>query len=69
MTQQLPAFELIPTATAARLLGVTVDTLNRWARAGKIAPAVQGDGLTGARFYVRAEIEALAATATPKVSL
>lgn len=51
---------LLTTADAARRLGIAVPTLNRWARAGRIAPAIEGPGIRGARMYAAADIEALA---------
>lgn len=61
--------QLIDAATTADLLGVSLTTVHRWARDGRLPIAHQGRGTTGARLYDRAEIEALAATAKPKVSL
>lgn len=69
MNGKKPKFEHLSTAEAADKLGVSVYTLNRWARTGKITPSLEGSGVTGARFYDRAVIEELAAAAKPKVSL
>ena len=53
--------DLITTATAAGLLGKSVATVNRWAAEGRITPAVEMPGETGARLYRRSDIEALLA--------
>lgn len=51
---------LLSTAQAAELLGVSVYTVNRWAREGRITPSVQLSGPTGARLYDPEHIEAVA---------
>ena len=51
---------LLTTADAARRLGIAVPTLNRWVRAGRITPTVEGPGIRGARMYAEAAIDALA---------
>lgn len=52
---------LMSTAEAAVTLKVSVATLNRWVAAGKLTPAMQYPGRTGARLYRREDVEALAA--------
>lgn len=52
--------DLIGSAEAARILEVDRSTFLRWAKAGKIIPTVAGNGLTGEKFFDRAEVEALA---------
>lgn len=73
MTSELDNFgaqvRLVDSATCAELLGISISTLHRWTRDGKLQPVVEGSGVTGARFYDRDTIEKLAATAKPKVSL
>lgn len=59
----------VDSATAADLLGVSLSTLHRWTREGKIAPAIQGRGIRGAKFYDRSTIDDLISDAKPKVSL
>lgn len=51
--------EVLTTKDAASLAGVSVATLNRWAAAGRIEPVIVGNGPTGARFFARADVEAL----------
>ena len=51
---------LIGTAEAARLLGRTVSTVNRWASTGRLIPAAQGNGVRGPRFFRRADVVKLA---------
>lgn len=53
--------DLITTAEAADILGVTVSTVNRWAVAGRIAIAVQGPGRRGVRMFRRDHITTVAA--------
>lgn len=60
--------ELIGTAAAAKLLHVERSTLTRWVLTGRIKPAMQLPGATGARLFRRTDIEALAATTAPGVS-
>lgn len=68
MTEHMHNSELIGTAEAADILGVSITTVNRWAVQGKINPATPSHN-RGARFYDRATIEHLAEQAKPKVSL
>lgn len=51
---------MITTAEAARRLGISVPTLNKWARTGKITPAIKAPGLRGARMYDEEHIASLA---------
>lgn len=53
---------LLNTRQVAERLGVSVDTVNRWARIGKLTPEVQLDGPRGARLYNPEHVEALAVT-------
>lgn len=52
--------ELIGTNEAARLLGVTRATINRWANSGTLTPAGEL-GARGIRVFDRSEVERLAA--------
>lgn len=52
--------DLIPTSEAARILGTTVSTVNRWVAAGKLVPVLMGPGRTGVRLFDRQAIEDLA---------
>ena len=49
---------LVSTSEAARRLGISVSTLNRWAKNGAIPVAVQAPGRTGVRLYDEDEIAA-----------
>lgn len=51
---------LMSTAEAAERLGISVATLNRWAKNGRVPVAVQAPGRTGTRMFDSAVIEALA---------
>lgn len=53
-------FDLIGSTEAGAILNVDRSTFLRWAKAGKIAPAVTGNGKTGEKFFIRHEVEALA---------
>lgn len=59
--QDIAPYELVATRDAARLLGVSIGTVNRWARDGILSPAVSVSGPRGARFFHRADVERLAA--------
>lgn len=48
--------KLISTAKAAAELNVDRSTLTRMVQAGKVRPAVRGDGLRGAMFFYPSEI-------------
>ena len=50
--------KLLTTAEAAQRLGISVTTLNRWAKSGAIRVAVQAPGRTGVRLYDEDEIAA-----------
>jgi len=52
---------LIGSAEACRLLGVSRATLVRSVHAGKITPAQQLPGQSGAYLFTRAEVERVAA--------
>lgn len=51
---------LVSTDDASKIAGVSVATINRWARAGRLIPVVEGKGLRGPRFFLREDVEALA---------
>ena len=55
---------LVSTSEAARRLGISVATLNRWAKNGTIPVAVQAPGRTGTRLYDEATIDAHANNTT-----
>lgn len=50
----------LSTAQVAELLGVSVATVNRWAVAGRLVPAIQVPGHNGARLYLADDVEAFA---------
>jgi len=52
---------LIGSAQAAKVLGVSRATLNRWAVAGHVPTVIEMDGATGARLFDADVIDALAA--------
>jgi len=52
--------DLISTAEAARMLGVTGVTITRWAATGRLTPALKLAGPRGAFLFHRAEVERLA---------
>ena len=55
-TCDMPRPDLIGTAQAARELNVHRSTLTRMVQAGKIKPAVKGDGLRGEMFFYPSEV-------------
>lgn len=58
----MPDDELIGTADAAAILGVTLPTIKRLAlRGDALQPAVKMRGKTGAYLFRRADVERLAA--------
>ena len=50
---------LFTTAQAAERLGISVPTLNRWVRHGRVQPAIEGPGLRGARFFDPSDVDTL----------
>ena len=52
--------DLIQSAEAASILGVDRSTLSRWVDAGKVQPALRGEGQNGPLFFRRSDIEAYA---------
>jgi excisionase family DNA binding protein len=53
--------DLIDSRETARLLGVSIPTVNRWAIAGRLPVAQRTSGKRGHRLFERREIERLAA--------
>lgn len=58
--QSCPASELLPIGEAARILGVSVETIRRWDRDGKI---LSTRTLGGQRRFRRDVVESLAGNA------
>lgn len=52
------AADLLTTAQVARILGVSVATVNRWADSGELPTAFKAPGLRGARLFHTTEVEA-----------
>jgi predicted site-specific integrase-resolvase len=52
--------DLVPTAQAATMLGVSIATVNRWAQAGRLAVVAKGRGEKGAQVFHRADVVQLA---------
>lgn len=52
--------KLISAVESAAVLGVTRSTFNRWVALGRIRPAVDMDGTTGARLYDAEAVDTLA---------
>lgn len=52
--------ELVSTGDAAKIAGVSVATINRWAREGRLTAVFQGNGVRGPRAYRRSDVEAVA---------
>lgn len=60
MRRRRPPPDLVGTAQAAEILGVSVATVNRWALSGRLEPVVEIPGRTGARLFLRSDVEELA---------
>lgn len=60
--------ELLTTAEAAERLGVSVFTVNRYARDGALGVARKLPGVRGANLFLSTEVEALAAERTAGAS-
>ena len=52
--------KLLTTAEVAAILDRDPSILNRWARSGKIKPALEGTGIRGQRFFKPAEVARIA---------
>ena len=52
--------DLIDAAQAADLLGISLVTLHRRARKGRIPTALKGDGIRGPRWFRLSDVVALA---------
>jgi len=55
----MPKDDLLATVEAVALLGIDRSTLSRWVKDGRIAPAHQLPGQTGAMLFRRSDVEAL----------
>lgn len=47
----------LTTAEVAAELHRDRSVINKWVKAGKIKPAIEGDGVRGARFFRRSEVD------------
>ena len=56
-TQAKPS--LVSTKQASEISGLSVATINRWVREGRLTAEVEVEGPRGARFFLRSDIEAL----------
>lgn len=52
--------DLVPSITAAEIVGVHRQTFNKFVNLGRIRPAVTVPGVTGARLFRREDVEAFA---------
>lgn len=50
--------DLVSSSDAAAVLGVSIPTVNRWARSGKLQPAHKVPGIRGAYLFHRRVVEA-----------
>lgn len=55
--------DLITTAQVAQRLDVSVATVNRWVRDGRIVPAQKLPGATGANLFRPADVDTMQASA------
>ena len=56
-TWAMPITDLLTTADVAERTGLTVYTISRLVREGKLTPAHQLPGTTGARLFDKAEVD------------
>lgn len=56
----MTTMQLLTTKQVSDHLGVSVVTVNRWVREGRLKPVAEGDGIRGARWFDRDEVEELA---------
>jgi len=56
----MPNTDTVPTAEAAQIIGVSVHTIARYARRGRLVPVVKGPGIRGPMFFKRRDVERLA---------
>jgi transposase len=59
--------EHLSTEGVAARLGRDRSTINRWVRQGRLTPAVEFPGKTGARLFDPADVDKLAADLTTEV--
>jgi hypothetical protein len=64
MATDLP--DLVGTVEATKIIGCERSSISRWVALGKIKPALQLDGQTGAHLFHRADIEAFAEGYKPR---
>lgn len=58
----MPKPDLVSAAEACQMVGVDRSTLLRWAKSGRLRPAMQvGSGKTGAYLFRRSDVKRLAA--------
>lgn len=51
---------LLTTRQVSEKLGISIPTLNRWVREGRITPAAEGEGVRGARWFEEDQVLELA---------
>jgi len=59
--KQMLSHELMPTVEVAAFHQVSVATVNRWAKGGRLPVAVKVPGKRGANLFRRSDVEALLA--------
>lgn len=60
------SLDLVGTVEAAEIIGCERSTLSRWVALGKLTPAMQLGGPTGAHLFHRSDIATLAASYEPR---
>lgn len=59
MTTNEPEAALINSRQAAAILGISVETVARWARTGRLPTETKGEGVRGPRFFRRDTVQQL----------
>lgn len=54
-----PDSEIITSAEAAKILGLSSSTFHRWVNAGRLTEVAKVPGIRGARMFRRSDVEAL----------
>lgn len=68
MSSPTPPVDLVTSPEAGRMINRSPRTVHRLVEAGQLIPAARLSGPNGAMLFHRADVEALAAERSPKIS-